>query len=685
MATSPPAELAGNPFVHVVDPIPFDRLRPAELGPAIDWLVSEARRSIEAIATDPSEVTYASTLGALDEATRDLERASLLGEHLETASTSPELRTVWTDAQPKISAFFSELPLHAALYARLSAFAKTDAARALDPVRARHLEKLLSEFKRHGAELSDEGKKQLTEIDVELTKITTRFSQNVLDDTNAFELYVETEAGVAGLPELSKRAARDSAEKKGKAGYRFTLHAPSFIPAITHLDDPKLREQLYRAYNERCAGGDHDNRALLGRILELRRKKAVLLGFGDFSDFTTVDRMAKTGKRARSFVEDLRGRTQPFFEREKQALREFAGRPLEAWDVAYYSEKQRKARFDFDDEILRPYFALDSVLSGLFQIMGKLYGVRFEPKELPVWDPSVRPFHLVGATGEHLATVYVDLFPRENKVQGAWMAPLFTATPPGAHVAVVAANFTPPLKSAEHGDMPALLTHREVETLFHELGHLMHQCLSRVPVRRLGGTSVAWDFVELPSQIMENWTWERAAVDLFARHYQTGETIPAELFDKLRRARTYRAASMQMQQLGYAEVDLDLHSTFDGTDGEQAVARARTILAAHVTAPLPADFSMITSFGHLFASPVGYAAGYYSYKWAEVLDADAFGRFLEEGLFSETAGAAFRDEILSRGDSEEPEVLFRRFRGREPSPDALLRRQGLLEPAAPSS
>jgi hypothetical protein len=316
---------------------------------------------------------------------------------------------------------------------------------------------------------------------------------------------------------------------------------------------------------------------------------------------------------------------------------------------------------------LRPYFPLERVLSGLFEILARLYGVRFEPADLPTWNDAVRPYQLVDEGGQALASVYVDLFPREDKVQGAWMAPLRTATPPERHVAIVAANFTPPI-----GDKPALLTHREVETLFHELGHLMHQCLSRVPVRRLAGTSVAWDFVELPSQIMENWTWEREAIDLFAAHHETGERLPDELFERLLRARTYRAASAQMQQLGYAEVDLDLHRRFDPSSGEDPIARARGILAEHVTAKLPEGYAMIASFGHLFASPVGYAAGYYSYKWAEVLDADAFGRFRDEGLFSAEVGRAFRTTILECGDSEEPELLYERFRGREPTVDALL-------------
>jgi len=596
----------------------------------------------------------------------------VLCEHLESAATSPAFRDAWGKTQPKLSAFWSELPLHAGLYAALRAYAATPAAAGLDPVRRRHLDKVLDEFRRHGAELPPEGKRELTEIDVTLTKLTTKFQQNVLDSTNAYELVVDDEARLAGLPALAKRAASESAVQKGRSGFRFTLHAPSFTPAITYLDDASLREQLYRAQTSRASSGEHDNAKLISEILELRRRKAKLLGFADFSDFTTADRMARSGQRAHDFIDDLRRRTAAFFEREREALTEFAGKKLAAWDVAYFSEKQRRSAFDFDEELLRPYFPVETVLAGLFEILSRLYGVRFEPRAVPVWDESVRPYAMIDDKGATLATVYLDLFPRDNKVQGAWMAPLRTAVPPAAHAAVVAANFTPAV-----GDTPALLSHREVETLFHELGHLMHLCLSRVPVRRLAGTSVAWDFVELPSQIMENWTWEREAVDLIAKHWQTGERIPDELFEKLRRARNFRAASTQMQQLGYAEVDLDLHRRFDPATGDP-VARAREVLQAHVTAELPAQFSMVTSFAHLFASPVGYAAGYYSYKWAEVLEADAFSRFLEEGLFNRAVGDAFRADVLSKGDSEDPDVLYRRFRGREPSVEALMQRQGLV-------
>ncbi|NUP07222.1 MAG: M3 family metallopeptidase [Polyangiaceae bacterium] len=674
MATSHQADV-DNPLLSLGearDPIRFDAITAAHVGPAIDALIARTKDAVEKIASASGTPTYETTLGALEDATFQLERVSLVCEHIESVATSPAFRATWNDTQPKIAAFWSSLPLHEGLYRAIKAFEQSDAAKGLDPIRHRHLEKTLDEFKKHGAELPPEGKKKLTEIDVELAKLTTKFSQNVLDATNAFELVIEDEARIAGLPELAKRAAAESAKQKGKAGYRFTLHAPSFIPAMTHLEDRSIRETLYRAYNERAASDALDNRALIRSILRLRREKAKLLGFRDFADFVTSDRMAKTGTRALDFVADLRKRTEVAFEREKHALREFAGQDVAAWDVAYWSEKQRKALYDFDEEALRPYFPLASVLAGAFEIFRRLYGVEFIQRDLPTWDPSVSAYHLVDAHGEHIATVYMDLFPRDNKVQGAWMGPLATGIPPSPHVAVVAANFTPPM-----GDLPALLSHREVETTFHELGHLMHQCLSKVPVRRLAGTNVAWDFVELPSQIMENWTWQRAGVDLFASHYQTAETLPNDLFQKVLAARTYRAASMQMQQLGYAEVDLDLHCRFDPDSSEDPVKRAREVLSRHVTAQLPESFAMIASFGHLFANATGYAAGYYSYKWAEVLDADAFGRFQEEGLFSREVGAAFKDEILSRGDSADADELFRRFRGRDPKLDALLSRLGL--------
>ncbi len=649
--------------------------------PAIDAAVARATDGVERIAALTGPLTYDDVLGALDRATHLLERSFAVVEHLEAVATSPALREAFGVAQDKSSAFWSGLPLHEGLFAVLSRYAETEDARSLPAIRKRHLDKLMEDFIRSGAKLDATGKARLRDVDVELAQKTTKFAQNTLDSTNAFELLVEDDSRLAGLPDTAKKAARASATTKGAPGYRFTLHAPSYVPAVTHLEDRALREALWRAYNERAASGELDNRALLRDILALRREKAELLGLSDFSDFATADRMAKTGATARAFVRDLRDRTRAFFEREKEELRAY-GRDLglssiEAWDVGWVAEKMRKARHDFDEEALRPYFSATSSVAGIFAILGRLYGVSFVPDDqAPTWHPSAQAYRLVDdRQSRRLATVYVDLFPRDAKNGGAWMTPMRTGSgPDDPHVALVSANFTPPDDSGS-----SLLTHGEVETLFHEFGHLVHACMSDVPVRRLAGTNVAWDFVELPSQLMENWAWEREVLDLFARHHETGALLPAELFERMVAARNFRVGSVQMQQLGFAELDLALHCDVDPKQHDaDPMAVAREVLAEHVTAPLPPSYAMVASFGHLFASPIGYAAGYYSYKWAEVLGADAFGRFLEEGLLDPGVGAAFRTSVLERGDSDDPSALFRQFRGRDPELSALLRKQGLV-------
>ena len=670
-------DVEGRPL----DPIPFDRITAEHIEPAISELTQKARAAIDAIAADTSPPTYDNTLGALERATEGLETAGAIAEHLESSATSAEIREAWGRAQPDLSRFGSELPLHAPLYKRLRALVDSPATRDLTPTERRHLDKTLEEFRRHGADLDDGKKAALTKVDVELAKLTTKFAQNALDATNAFELVVDDEGRLAGLPASAKDAARASAAEKGhpQGTFRFTLQAPSIIPALTYLDDDKLRETLYRAYNERASKGDLDSREIIRDIVRLRRRRAQILGFPTFADLVVADRMAKSADGIRRFVTDLRDKTTDAFAREKAELETFAKKKLRAWDVGYFSEKQRRERYDFDEEAVRPYFPLERVLTGMFGIFADLYDAKFVPIEAPVWHPSVRPYELTIA-GEKVARVYVDLFPRDNKVQGAWMVPLRSGTPGRLHAAVVSANFTPAL-----GDKPALLSHREVQTLFHEFGHLMHQCLSRVSVRRLGGTSVAWDFVELPSQIHENWVWEREAIDRIAAHHETGAKLPDDVFDAMRRARTYRAASAQMQQLGYAEIDLELHTGFDpDRDNEDVFSLARRILTPYVTAELPPTFAMIATFGHLFANAIGYAAGYYSYKWAEVLDADAFARFAREGLLSREVGKAFADQILSKGNSEPPEDLFRAFVGRDPDVTALLTRQGLIEAPPPA-
>jgi len=673
-----------NPLLSISLRIPFDEVRAEHVEPAIQDLLAESQKNVDALAGAATPRTFENTLIELEKSTEKLDYALGVVRHLESVATSPELRAAWNVVEPKASAFYSQIPLNAGLWKQLQAYASTDEAKALKGTRRRFLTKSLDSFRRHGAELDDAGKKRLAEIDVELTRVTTKFSENVLDSTNAFDLIVTDEAKLAGLPESALAAARQNAESKGAAGWRFTLQAPSYIPVMTYLDDRSIREQMYRAYSLRATEPERDNRPLVARILELRKEKATLLGFADFADLVLHDRMAHSGERAMRFTEDMRAKTEPFFAKENAALQEFAGKQgfggetLEPWDIGYWSEKERRGLYDFDEEELRPYFPAERVVPGMFAIVERLYGIKVTKKEgMPVWHADVICYEVADRDGLVLGTFYADWFPRETKRDGAWMEAFITGVDaPGRfepHVGCVCGNLTPPV-----GDKPALLTHREVETIFHEFGHLLHHVLSRVEVRSLAGTAVAWDFVELPSQIMENWCWEREALDLFARHYQTGEAIPEALFQKMVRAKNYRSANGQMRQLGFGFVDLKLHREYDPARDGDVITYVRDVLQPFAAARFPEKYAMIAGFTHLFGSPVGYGAGYYSYKWAEVLDADAFTRFRDEGIFSPKVGGAFREHILSRGDSEDPAELYRRFMGRDPDPDALLIRSGLV-------
>jgi oligopeptidase A len=673
-----------NPLLSVQFRVPFDRIQASDVEPAIGVLLRDARERLEALAAAPGERTFDNTMRALDLLTEPLDYAMGIVRHLESVATYPELRAAFNAVQPEVSAFYTGIPLHQGLWKGITRYAETAEAGSLSGARQRYLRKTMDTFRRRGADLDPAGKKRLEEIDVELTQLTTKFSENVLDSTNAFELLITNEADLAGLPPTALASARQSAERKGKPGWRFTLQAPDYFAVMTYLANPAIRRTMYEAYAVRATEEGRDNRPLLDRILELRRAKAELLGFKDFADLVLEDRMAHTGERALTFLEQLKAKTARRFEEENWELTAFR-RSIEgpdapdiaAWDVAYYAEKQRAALYAFDEEALRPYFSLDRVVAGLFDLVNRLYGIRVEGEPgVPVWDPQVKYYNMKDEDGSFLGGFYADWYPRENKRGGAWMDSLLTGGPAGEgfqpHLGLICGNLTPPVAGK-----PALLTHREVETIFHEFGHLLHHMLSRVEMKSMAGTNVAWDFVELPSQIMENWCWERPALDLFARHWQTGEPIPEDLFEKMKRARTFRAANTQMRQLGFGFVDLLLHISYSPeTDGE-VVAYTRRLLQEFTPAPLPPQHAMIAAFTHLFGSPVGYGAGYYSYKWAEVLDADAFTRFRELGIFSRQVGSAFREHILSRGDSEDPAELYRRFMGREPDPNALLVRSGL--------
>ena len=664
-----------NPLLFIDFQIPFDKVQTAHIEPAIAQLIASAYQRLNALAEDPAPRTYDNTLHALESLTEVLDYAMVIVRHLEAVATTPELRTVYNAIQPTVSAFYSSIPLHAGLWKQIKAFAATPEAAALTGTRKRFLTKTLDAFRRHGAELDEAGKQRLAAIDVELTNITTKFSENVLDSTNAFQLLVMNEEELAGLPPSAVAAARENAKTHNLEGWRFTLHAPSLTPVLMYLDKRELREHVWRAYSARGAVAPYDNRDLIVQILALRQERAALLGYQNFADLVLDDRMAHSGQRALQFLLDLDTKTRAQFERENRELHEFAGVDLEAWDIAYYSEKQRQALYDFDEEELRPYFPAPKVVAGMFQIVERLYGIQVRERGgVPVWHPDVKFYEIWDTSGERLGAFYADWFPRETKRGGAWMDAFFTGSPGShePHIGVICGNLTPPI-----GDDPALLTHREVETIFHEFGHLLHHCLSRVEVKSLAGTNVAWDFVELPSQIMENWCWERPALDLFARHYQTGAPLPEELFQKMRRARNFRSANNQMRQLGFGITDLKMHMEYALHPDGDIIAWSRAILQRFSAATLPPEHAGIASFTHLFASPVAYAAGYYSYKWAEVLDADAFTRFHEAGIFDPEVGRGFREKILSKGDSEDPAELYRQFMGRDPDPEALMRRSGL--------
>jgi oligopeptidase A len=674
-----------NPLLEVEFQIPFNQIRAEHVEPAVAQLLRDAQAQLDQLTSDSSPRTFSNTMEPLDELTERLDYAVGIARHLEAVATTPELRAAYNAVQPLVSAFYSSLPLNQSLWQAVQAYSKTEEAHGLSGARKRFLAKTIDNFRRHGAELDAPGKERIAEIDVELSKLTIRFSENVLDSTNEFELVIADETKLAGLPESAVAMAHDSARSKGMQApaWRFTLQAPSYVALMTYLDDGEIRRHVYEAYVNRALAGNRDNRPVIQRILDLRREKANLLGYRDFADLVLEDRMAHNGDRAQAFLADLKAKTDAHFAKENNELAAFAGRAtLHPWDIAYYAEKQRAALYDFDEEALRPYFPLDSVVQGMFEIVQRLYGIRvIEKPGVPVWEPQVKYYQIHDesrpANNTLIGAFYADWFPRENKRGGAWMDAFITGVAFGnrlePHAGLICGNLTPP-----GGDRPSLLTHREVQTIFHEFGHLLHHCLSKVEVRSLAGANVAWDFVELPSQIMENWCWEQEALDLFARHYQTGQPVPRHLFEKMVNARNFRAANAQMRQLGFGFVDLALHREYSAQSHGDVLAYARDILQAFSPARLPQNYGMIAGFTHLFASPVGYGAGYYSYKWAEVLDADAFTMFQTCGIFSRDVGARFRENILSRGDSQDPAELYRTFMGRDPDPNALLERSGLL-------
>ncbi len=684
-----------HPFLTCEDTPAWSDMQADCVEPDIRQALSVTRQTIEAIARVPiKEADFANTFIALEMATEKLSRAWGYVQHLYAVADEPQLRTVFNRILPEVSSFYAGIPLQEDLWNLLRSTAeKLQRQSSLTPVQTRLIEETLADFRDAGADLPSDKKRQLLALEQALAEKTQKYTENCLDSLNNFELLVEDPALLAGLPELARAAARQSARSRNLGSdtqpvWRFTLHAPSYLPVMEYLEDESIRRRMYMAYYEIGAKPPFDNTPLVREILSLRAQKAALLGYEYFADLALHRRMARSGRRALAFVEDLRERFSSAFHREvaeleayQASVRQQPQEPLAPWDFAYWSQKLRQARYHFDSEALRPYFPIDQVLRGLFQLCTMLFAVQIEEvvaAKPETWHPDVKFYRMWNHDGSLLGSFYADWHPRENKRSGAWQDSLITGyqRPDGSlspHLAVLCANLTAPVDGR-----PALLSHNEVLTVFHEFGHLLHQLLGEVEFRSLNGTHVAWDFVELPSQILENWAWEKDSLDLFARHHQTGATIPPDLYRNLIESRHFGAARAITRQLSFARMDLELHCHSNPVTLTDLDYYVSDLLRQYHPRSQAKPLYPIGNFGHIFGSSMGYAAGYYSYLWAEVLEADCFSRFLQDGILNPELGLKFRRTILSQGNRYPPEELFLNFMGREPDPNALLRRVGLL-------
>jgi oligopeptidase A len=703
-----------HPFLTPDFHIRWSTLKADAIQSDISSALEQATAAIDSFLTqDRGRMTFESVVLALDETTRPLNEAWGLVNHLDALCNNPALREAHNAMLPAVSAFFAKIPLNPHIWDLLLTYSKTDEAKTLTGIRRRALDETMESFRQHGAELHPDKKSRLEQIESELSKITQKYSENVLDSTNAWDLIIDDPSRLKGLPQSAIDAARQEAEAKNLGTpeaphFRFTLKAPSLIPVLEYLEDEDIRQQVWQASTRIGNSETHDNTPLVWQILALRHEKARLLGQEHFADQVLQQRMARTGRAALKFIDDLHERIRPAFEKETIQLQEFradaqhrAPNLFEPWQVAFWAEKQRRTEYDFDPEELRPWFPLDQVLAGMFHLAGRVFNLSITPRDtvfispdtdspptvstrpndegpVEVWHPSVKFYEVRNEKGTHIGSFYADWHPRDSKRGGAWMNYLKMGLPPAngedrrLHLGLICGNMTPPLD-----DKPALLTHDEVCTVFHEFGHLLHQLCGNVEIPSLNGVSVYWDFVELPSQIMENFCWERESLDLFARHFESGEPVPSRLFKKLIAARNFRSASAMMRQLAFGKLDLELHMNPPSEANQDLDAVSRRLLSGYLMPLKTEPPTLLRRFGHLFSNPVGYAAGYYSYKWAEVLDADAFTRFQKEGILNPQVGRDFRDKILSRGNSEDPAQLFRDFMGRDPDPLALLIRSGL--------
>ena len=670
-----------NPLLDFSGLPRFGELKPEHVAPAVDALLAEGRATIERVLRAPE--TWDAFVAPLEDANERIGRAWGQVSHLHAVLDSPELREAYNANLPKLTQYWTELGQNQHLFEKYKALGASPDYVTLSSARRRIVDNALRDFRLGGAELAPEKKARYAEIQEELARLGSRFSENLLDATKAFSIVVD-ESRISGIPEDVLAAAREAAEREGKRGWKFTLHAPSYMPVMQYADDRSLRQTMYRESATRASEfgkPDWDNTPLIARIVELRRELAQLLGYGSYAEVSLVPKMAESPEQVLRFLDDLAQRARPFAEKDVAELREFARRelgldPLEAWDVAYVSEKLRVQRYAFSEQEVKQYFPEEVALQGLFRVAETLYGVRIYPAEAPKWHEDVRFYEIRDAAGMRVGQFYMDLYARDTKRGGAWMDDAITRRRKGATlqtpVAYLTCNFSRPV-----GNRPATFTHDEVLTLFHEFGHGLHHLLTRVEDLGVSGINgVEWDAVELPSQFMENFCWEWDVLRHMTRHVDTGDALPRELYDKMIAAKNFQSGLAMLRQLEFAIFDMRLHSDFQPAAGKTALELLAEVRSRIAVLHPPAYNRFPNSFSHIFAG--GYAAGYYSYKWAEVLSADAYSLFEENGVLNPIAGQRFRDEILAVGGSRSAAESFRAFRGREPRVDALLRHNGMI-------
>ena len=676
-----------NPLLNIQGLPPFSQIKPEHIQPAVEKLIQDCRDTIEQVLKQP-HFTWKNFILPLTETNDRLNRAWSPVSHLNSVKNSAELREAYQACLPLLSEYSTWVGQHKGLYNAYLSLKNSAEFGDYSIAQKKAIENSLRDFELSGIGLSEDKQQRYGEIVARLSELNSQFSNNVLDATMGWEKLIENEAELAGLPESALQAAQQSAESKGLKGYRFTLEIPSYLPVMTYCENRALREEMYRAYATRASeqgpnAGKWDNSKVMEEILTLRVELAKLLGFNTYTELSLATKMAENPQQVLDFLDHLAERAKPQGEKELQELKdycekEFGVTELAPWDIGFYSEKQKQHLYAINDEELRPYFPENRVISGLFELIKRIFNIRaVERKGVDTWHKDVRFFDLIDENDQLRGSFYLDLYAREHKRGGAWMDDCIgrkrkldgsIQTP----VAYLTCNFNAPI-----GNKPALFTHDEVTTLFHEFGHGIHHMLTQIDVSDVAGINgVPWDAVELPSQFMENWCWEEEALAFISGHYETGEPLPKEKLTQLLKAKNFQAAMFILRQLEFGIFDFRLHHTFDVEKTNQILETLKAV-KSQVAVIKGVDWARAPhSFSHIFAG--GYAAGYYSYLWAEVLSADAYSRFEEEGIFNPITGKSFLDEILTRGGSEEPMELFKRFRGREPQLDALLRHKGIM-------